>query len=91
MFEAIDGNTSGKESWTGPIGKMLPKVLELPLDPDFTVIDGGDLPDLSGERKQKQRDNEERLKEAKRVAKYREAKKEENGEATKKSLAKNTK
>ena len=47
MFEAIDGKTSGKESWTGPLGKMLPKVEELPLDPDFTVIEGGDLPDLS--------------------------------------------
>ena len=47
LFEAIDGNTSGKESWTGPLGKMLPKVEELPLDPDFTVIEGGDLPDLS--------------------------------------------
>ena len=49
LFEVVDGKTSGKESWTGPIGKMLPKVLELPLDPDFTVIDGGDLPDLSDE------------------------------------------
>ena len=47
LFEAIDGKTSGKESWTGPLGKMLPKVEELPLDPDFTVIEGGDLPDLS--------------------------------------------
>ena len=36
-------------SWTGPIAMMFPKVLELPLDPDFTVIDGGDLPDLSDE------------------------------------------
>ena len=47
LFEAIDGKTSGKESWTGPIGKLLAKVLEFPLNPDFTVIEGGDLPDLS--------------------------------------------
>ena len=47
LFEAVDGKTSGKESWTGPIGKLLAKVLEYPLDPDFTVIEGGDLPDLS--------------------------------------------
>ena len=47
LFEAVDGKTSGKESWTGPIGKLLAKVLEYPLDPDFTVIEDGDLPDLS--------------------------------------------
>ena len=47
LFEAVDGKTSGKESWTGPIGKLLAKVLELPLDPNFTVIESGDLPDLS--------------------------------------------
>ena len=49
LFEAVDGKTSGKDSWTGPIGKLLTKVLDLPLDPDFTVIDGVDLPELSDE------------------------------------------
>ena len=47
LFEAVDGKTSGKDSWTGPIGKLLPKVQELPLDPKFKVIESGDLPDLS--------------------------------------------
>ena len=47
LFEAVDGKTSGKESWTGPIGKLLAKVLELPLDPDFTPMEDCDLPDLS--------------------------------------------
>ena len=47
LFEVVDGKTSGKESWTGPIGKLRTKVLEFPLDADFTVIEAGELPELS--------------------------------------------
>ena len=47
MFEALDGKTSGKDSWTGPIGKLLSKTQEFPLDPKFKVIEGGNLPELS--------------------------------------------
>ena len=49
LFEAIDGKTSGKESWTGPLGKMLTNVLDLPLNPNFKTITGADLPSLTDE------------------------------------------
>ena len=47
LFEANDGKISGKASWTGPIGKMLTNVLNLPLNPNFKTITGADLPSLT--------------------------------------------
>jgi hypothetical protein len=47
LFEAIDGKTSGKESWTGPIGKMLSNVMNFPLNPNFKKIIGADIPILT--------------------------------------------
>ena len=46
---------------------------------------------MQGQRKKKQRDNEERLKETSRIAKYRESKKESDKSKEKKSTKEKTK
>ena len=58
--------------------------------PPFSAWQPGDAAML-GQRKKKQRDNKERLKESSRVAKYRESKKEIDKAKEKKSTKEKTK
>ena len=61
-----------------------------PPPPPFSAWQPGDAAML-GQRKKKQRDNKERLKESSRVAKYRESKKEIDKAKEKKSTKEKTK
>ena len=49
LIEQLDGPTSSKDGFTGPIGKLLSKVHEMELDPNWQALPGGedliDLPD----------------------------------------------
>ena len=50
LIEKLDGKTSSKDGFTGPIGKLLSKVIELEVNPEFEALpDGEDLPVLSQE------------------------------------------
>ena len=42
LVEKLDGPTTSKDGFTGPIGKLLSKVNELPINYDFKVMSGGE-------------------------------------------------
>ena len=49
LIEQLDGPTSSKDGFTGPIGTLLSKVHEMEEDPNWQALSGGenliDLPD----------------------------------------------
>ena len=48
LIAKLDGPTSSKDGFTGPVGSLLPKVEQMPYNPDFEALPGGeDLPTLS--------------------------------------------
>ena len=50
LIHDLDGPTSSKDGFTGPVGRLLPKVEEMPFNPGFEALPGGeDLPPLSEE------------------------------------------
>lgn len=50
LIEQLDGPTSSKDGFTGPIGKLLSRVHEMEVDPNFQALPGGeDLIDLPEE------------------------------------------
>ena len=42
LIEKVDGNTNSKYGFTGPIGKLLGKVMEMEIYPDFEALPGGE-------------------------------------------------
>ena len=50
LIEKVDGKTNSKDGFIGPIGKLLGKVMEMEINPDFEALPGGeDLYPLSEE------------------------------------------
>ena len=48
LIAILDGPTSSKDGFTGPVGSLLPKVEQMPYNPEFEALPGGeDLPTLS--------------------------------------------
>ena len=49
LIEQLDGSTSSKDGFNGPIGNLLSKVYEMEVDPNWQALPGGenliDLPD----------------------------------------------
>ena len=42
LIADLDGPTSSKDGFTGPVGKLLPKVEQMPFDPNFEALPGGE-------------------------------------------------
>jgi hypothetical protein len=50
LIEQLDGKTSSKDGFTGPIGKLLSKVMQMELNPSFRALPGGeDLQEMPDE------------------------------------------
>ena len=43
LMSKLDGKTNSKEGWTGPIGKLLPKVNEMERNYSFDPIPGSEV------------------------------------------------
>ena len=43
LIQLIDGKTTSDTGFSGPLGKMLAKVLTLPINPDYKTVNGPDL------------------------------------------------
>ena len=42
LIEALDGPTNSKDGFTGPVGKLLSRVNDLPVNYNFRALPGGE-------------------------------------------------
>ena len=49
ILKRLDGDSLSGDKWSGPIGKLLPEVESLPINPNFPVLDSFLVPAISSE------------------------------------------
>ena len=53
LIVQLDGTSSAPDKFSGPIGRLLNRVEDIPIDPNFTPLSGHELPDIPAEVEKK--------------------------------------